>query len=70
MLAAGATGLQTAEAAQLTGVWLTARCASMEVLHMSIARHPRCLLMLALIGLMFRALACASLFLTGRKRQK
>lgn len=63
-------GLQTAEAAQLTGVWLAARCASMEYLRMSIARQPQCLAMLALIGVLFRALACASLFLISRNRQK
>lgn len=63
-------GLQTAEAAQLTGVWLAARCASMEYLGMSIARQPHCLAMLALIGVLFRALACASLFLINRDRQK
>ncbi len=70
MLAFLGAGLQTAEAAQLTGVWLAARCASMEFLGMSIARHPHCLAMLALIGILFRALACAALFLINRERQK
>jgi hypothetical protein len=52
------------------GVWLAARCAAMEGMAMSIAHYPRCLLMLLLIGLAFRALACASLFLIHRERQK
>ncbi len=66
----GLAGLQTAEASQLVGVWLTARCASMEGLAMSVAHYPRCLAMLAAIGLLFRALACASLFLVDCARQR
>ena len=63
-------GLVTAEAGQLTGVWLTARCATMQRLDMSMANYWRSLAALAGIGLRFRLAALACLFLVHRQRQR
>lgn len=67
---AACAGLQIAEASQLVGVWLTARCVRMQMLGMSMGHYWLCLAMLAAIGLGFRALALAALFLNNRARQK
>jgi hypothetical protein len=63
-------GLVTAEAGQLTGVWLTARCATLQRLDMSMVNYWRSLAALAGIGLLFRLAALACLFLVHRQRQK
>ncbi|KAK9815422.1 hypothetical protein WJX72_003407 [[Myrmecia] bisecta] len=66
----GLEGFIISEANRLTGVWLLARCADLEGLNMDVTRFHLCLVMLVFIGLFFRSLACAGLYLLHRDKRK
>lgn len=58
-----AAGYIIAEANRLTGVWLLARCADLQALDMDVTHFGRCILMLAVIGIIFRSLAIAAIYI-------
>ena len=62
-------GFIVSEANRLNGVWLLARCADLKQLDYSVANFHLCLLMLFVIGLIFRGLALAGVYSLNRNRQ-
>lgn len=62
-------GFIISEANRLNGVWLLARCADLKQLDYSVANFHLCLLMLFVIGLVFRALALLGVYSLNRNRQ-
>ena len=63
------TGFIISEANRLNGVWLLARCADLKQLDYSVANFHLCLLMLVVIGLLFRGLALLGVYSLNRNRQ-